>query len=132
MRIGDVARRTGLSTSRIRFYERNRLIPAASRGENGYRDYAADVLETLKFIAQAQGLGFTLDEIRGGLAQGHGGPPARDEMLLALREKLAALDQHIAEVKHRRDRILALIKKYEPSTVGAEKPEREVRLGRSA
>ncbi len=112
MRIGDVAQRSGLSTSRIRFYERHGLIPLAVRGENGYRNYGVDVLETLNFIDQAQDLGFTLDEIRAGLSQRRGAPAGK-EVLSALREKLEALDRHIDEVVRRRQRIIALIEKYE-------------------
>jgi DNA-binding transcriptional MerR regulator len=110
MRIGDVAVRSGLSTSRIRFYERHGMIPAAARGANGYRDYPPDVLGTLRFIDQAQGLGFTLEEIRAGLAQG--GPPATQDLLLALHKKLDALTEHINDATRRRQRILTLIEKY--------------------
>lgn len=113
MQIGEVARRSGLSTSRIRFYERHGLIPRAVRGENGYRRYSVDVLETLNFIHQAQDFGFTLDEIRAALSQRSGRPPAGKEVLSALREKLTALDRHIDEVVRRRQRIIALIEKYE-------------------
>lgn len=113
MRIGDVAQRSGLSTSRIRFYERHGLIPLAVRGENGYRNYSSDILETLNFIHQAQDLGFTLDEIGAALGQRSGVAPTGKEVLSALRVKLAALDQHIDEVVRRKQRIIALIKKYE-------------------
>lgn len=113
MRIGDVAQRSGLATSRIRFYERHGLIPRAVRGANGYRNYSMDVVETLNFIRQAQGLGFTLDEIRGALTERSGGLPAGKDVLPALREKLATLDRHIDEVMLRKQRIIALIEKYE-------------------
>lgn len=41
-----------------------------------------------------------------------GGAPTEKEVLSALREKLAALDQHIVEVVRRKQRITALIEKY--------------------
>jgi MerR family transcriptional regulator, copper efflux regulator len=113
MRIGEVAHRSGLSPSRIRFYERNGLIPAAVRSENGYRDYPASILETLNLIDQAQGLGFTLEEIGSVLAQAGRQLPSDAERLLALRDKLMALDQHLHEIVRRRQRIVALIDKYE-------------------
>lgn len=113
MRIGDIARRSGLSTSRIRFYERQGLIPVAARSENGYRDYPMSVLETLDMIHQAQSLGFTLDEIRAELVQGGGEPPVGKQILLALHEKLKALEQHINQMTHRKQRIVSLIEKYE-------------------
>ena len=60
MKIGEIAKAAGVSTSRIRFYERKGIIPPGARGSNGYRDYSADMVAVLRFIEQAQGLGFTL------------------------------------------------------------------------
>jgi MerR family transcriptional regulator, copper efflux regulator len=75
MRIGELARRSELSTSRIRFYEAHGLLPKAERSDNGYRDYPDSVLETLRLIQGAQDLGFSLGEIRAGLAQAGANPP---------------------------------------------------------
>lgn len=63
MKIGEVAKAAGVTTSRIRFYEREGVIPPADRGKNGYRDYPDRLVRLLRFIEQAQGLGFTLREI---------------------------------------------------------------------
>ena len=38
MKIGEIAKAAGVSTSRIRFYERKGIIPPGARGSNGYRD----------------------------------------------------------------------------------------------
>ena len=65
MRIGLVAKSTGLSVDAIRFYERNGLLPPAPRTEGGYREYAENDLETLAFMRRVQGLGFKLSEIKG-------------------------------------------------------------------
>lgn len=64
MRIGELAKRTGLPASRIRFYERIGLLTAVGRHANGYRRYAADAAVILELIASAQKAGFSLDEIR--------------------------------------------------------------------
>ncbi len=64
-------------------------------------------------IHDAQSLGFSLSEIRAGLAQAGANPPSKQDMLEALRSKLASLDQHIAEVALRRRRIIELIEKFE-------------------
>ena len=61
--IGDVARRAGVATSAIRYYERIGLLPAPSR-VSGQRRYGEDVLGRLAFIDVAQQAGFTLREIR--------------------------------------------------------------------
>jgi MerR family transcriptional regulator, copper efflux regulator len=51
MRIGELSRRTGISTSRIRFYEKRKVLPKAARGGNGYREYPDAAAKTLALIA---------------------------------------------------------------------------------
>src|SRR5438132_9395588 len=61
--IGEVARRAGVATSSIRYYERIGLLPQAERS-HGQRRYDADVLGKLGFIGVAQSAGFRLREIK--------------------------------------------------------------------
>jgi MerR family transcriptional regulator, redox-sensitive transcriptional activator SoxR len=61
--IGEVARRAGLETSAIRYYERVGLLPAAER-RSGRRRYGPDVLELLSVVAVAKEAGFSLAEIK--------------------------------------------------------------------
>ena len=61
--IGEVARRAGVATSSIRYYERIELLPKPER-VSGQRRYGADVLGKLGFIGVAQSAGFKLAEIR--------------------------------------------------------------------
>jgi MerR family redox-sensitive transcriptional activator SoxR len=61
--IGEVARRAGVATSSIRYYERTGLLPQPERS-HGQRRYDADVLGKLGFIAVAQSAGFKLREIK--------------------------------------------------------------------
>ncbi len=64
MKIGELAERTGLAPSRIRFYERIGLLKAVERQANGYRSYHDDAILALKLIAAGQRAGFSLDELR--------------------------------------------------------------------
>jgi DNA-binding transcriptional MerR regulator len=64
MHIGRVAKKIGLTPDAIRFYERNSLLPHPTRSAGGFRQYADSDLETLRFIRQAQHLGFSLKEVR--------------------------------------------------------------------
>lgn len=64
MHIGRVAKKIGLTPDAIRFYERNALLPRPPRTAGGFRQYADTDVETLEFIQQVQGLGFTLKEVR--------------------------------------------------------------------
>jgi MerR family transcriptional regulator, redox-sensitive transcriptional activator SoxR len=61
--IGEVARRAGVPTSSIRYYERIELLPKPER-VSGQRRYSADVLGKLGFIGVAQSAGFKLAEIK--------------------------------------------------------------------
>jgi DNA-binding transcriptional MerR regulator len=62
MRISEVADRTGVPATTLRFYETVGLLPAA-RTSAGYRDYDDDALERLAVIAAAKRLGLTLADI---------------------------------------------------------------------
>lgn len=64
MNIAKVARLCGLSSKTIRYYESVGLIAAPARGENGYRQYDADAVEELQFLARAREVGFDLQECR--------------------------------------------------------------------
>lgn len=61
--IGEVAKRTGLRASTIRYYEEIGLIARARRSASGYRQYAPQMVRQLEFVQLAQGLGLSLDEV---------------------------------------------------------------------
>lgn len=63
MRIGELAVRAGVKPETLRYYERRGLLDAGRR-PSGFREYEAEALRRVRFIKRAQGLGFTLDEIR--------------------------------------------------------------------
>ena len=117
MRIGELARRSGLSTSRIRFYEAKGLLNVASRKANGYREYPADALMILGIIIGAQRTGFSLDEIRQIL-------PAdlsnwrRGELMGALRRKVADIEQMEKRLSQSKKQLCALIRKIEGNQGG--------------
>jgi DNA-binding transcriptional MerR regulator len=64
MRIGELARRGGVSVQAIRFYERRRLMRTPRRTLAGYRIYTENDLETVTVIKKMQRFGFKLVEIR--------------------------------------------------------------------
>lgn len=61
--IGDMARRTGVKVTTIRYYEGRGLLPEPDRTEGGQRRYDQAALERLTFIRHARELGFELDDI---------------------------------------------------------------------
>ena len=60
--IGELAKRAGIATSAIRYYESIGLLPEPYR-VSGQRRYGTETLDRLRFIAAAQRAGFTLQEI---------------------------------------------------------------------
>src|SRR5688572_535309 len=70
MRIGELARRSGVTASAVRFYERAGLLPEISRTTGGYREYAEEeTLRRLALIRRAKDVGFSLREIRALIAE---------------------------------------------------------------
>ncbi|RZT04309.1 DNA-binding transcriptional regulator, MerR family [Duganella sp. CF402] len=111
MKIGELAERTGMAASAIRYYEQAGLMERAERGANGYREYGDAALERLNLIQIGQQLGFTLDAIRDVLAlEGdalHGGLMQQldtrlqdiDQMMEALAKQRASLLETKAKVQ---------------------------------
>jgi MerR family transcriptional regulator, redox-sensitive transcriptional activator SoxR len=85
MTIGEVARRTGVATSSIRYYERRGLLPEPAR-LHGQRRYDSAVLGRLGFIGVAQGAGFKLREI-GELMEGVDSAAGMGEQMRSLSSK---------------------------------------------
>lgn len=108
MNIGELAKRTGLTNSRIRFYESSGLLKTVERRPNGYRSYPPEAVLVLEIITTAQAAGFSLDEIRTLL------PPDLEQwqhgaLIEALRRKVAdieALEERLAQSKRQ---LLALL-----------------------
>lgn len=64
MRIGEVASEAGVGVETIRFYERKGLIDRPHRpAHGGFRSYGLATVSRIRFIRQAQDLGFSLSEI---------------------------------------------------------------------
>ncbi|MDJ0387968.1 helix-turn-helix domain-containing protein [Roseomonas sp. E05] len=62
--IGELARRTGVKATTIRWYEQEGLLPPPARSEGGHRLYSDDHLRRLGFIRHARELGFAMPAIR--------------------------------------------------------------------
>ena len=77
--IGEVARRAGLRTSAIRYYESVGVLPPPERA-GGSRRYTSDTLRRLEVIAVAKRAGFSLDEARVLLATRDEGSLAHDQL----------------------------------------------------
>jgi MerR family transcriptional regulator, redox-sensitive transcriptional activator SoxR len=97
--IGEVARRSGVASSALRFYEARGLI-ASERAGSGHRRYRRPVLRRVAFIVFAQRVGLTLQEVGTELAKlpPDRAPTRRDWSRLS-RTWTSRIDQRIAELQ---------------------------------
>jgi DNA-binding transcriptional MerR regulator len=101
MKIGDLARKTGLTTHTIRYYERIGLIPYAFRDQSGQRDYDASILTWIAFLDRLKTTGM----------------PIREMLRYArLRERGAGTERERRELlEHHRDRVRAHVAELQAS-----------------
>ncbi len=104
--IGRLARLAGVKPDSVRFYERSGLLPKPRRTASAYRVYDESALKRLRFIKQAQALGFSLDEIKRILGlRGQGAETCRCVIGIAVatlsetEEQLRELQQFHARLK---------------------------------
>ena len=64
MKIGALAEQTGVHVETIRYYQGLGLMPKPSRAHGSVRRYGPEAADRLRFIKRAQGLGFSLEEVR--------------------------------------------------------------------
>jgi DNA-binding transcriptional MerR regulator len=113
LKIGEIARESGVGVEALRFYESRGLIEPATRTQAGYRLYDAGVLSRLSFIKQAQSIGFTLDEIAEIISDSaHGHMPCADVRRLAA-EKLAVLEERIRQLQRYRRELSQVVAAWE-------------------
>ena len=109
MKIGELAKRSGVGIDTVRFYERQGLLPKARRLASGYRVYDPGDVKRLRFVRRAKALGFTLEEIRDLLALSD----HRDDDMAALKglatEKLADVQAKLAELNRIREGLETLV-----------------------
>ena len=98
LKIGDVAKQSGVSITNIRYYESLDLLSPAVRSENGYRYYESDVIEHLQFIKKAQALDFSLAEIKQILDTQQHGEPVCGKVRLLLAEKIQTVSQRLEQL----------------------------------
>ena len=104
MKIGELAQRSGVPASTIRYYEREALLPKAQRGANGYRAYEDGVLERLDLIQLGQSLGFPLETIRSMLTLQ--GDAFKDALAEHLTARLGEIDRLSAVLDKQRSALL--------------------------
>jgi DNA-binding transcriptional MerR regulator len=111
--IGDVAKRSGVSTPTIRYYEEIGLLPKPHRSSTGYRHYSANTVEELRFIKKAQALGFSLEEVGEILKLSRSGKTPCPQVLSLAHRHVAAVEERIRQLQTFRDHLAAELAKWE-------------------
>ena len=100
-RIGEAARRSGVSSANMRYYEKERLLSPGGREENSYRLYSEADVHRLRFIRLCRAMDMSLDEVRTLLA-------LDTAAQLDVHTACHTIDQHLAHVRTRLQELQAL------------------------
>ena len=113
LKIGEVAKLSGIGIEALRFYERGGLLGRPGRTQSGYRVYDREVLERLDFIKRAQVLGFSLDEIKQIIAEKEAGESPCEAVRDVVRTRLSELDQHMRDMRRYRNELAATLAEWD-------------------
>ncbi|MDQ8045664.1 MAG: redox-sensitive transcriptional activator SoxR [Solirubrobacteraceae bacterium] len=107
--IGEVAARSGVATSALRFYEERGLI-TSERAGSGHRRFARPVIRRVAFIVFAQRIGLTLDEIKTELDKlPTGRVPSRADWAQLSTSWQSRIDERIAELERLKEGLTGCI-----------------------
>ena len=109
LKIGEVAKLSGIGIEALRFYERSGLLGRPRRTQSGYRLYDPAVLERLDFIKRAQVLGFSLDEIKQIISEKEAGESPCEAVREIVRTRLQELDDHLRDIRRYRNDLAATL-----------------------
>ncbi|MDR1493466.1 MAG: MerR family transcriptional regulator [Planctomycetaceae bacterium] len=121
MTIAEIAKKYGLTTDTLRYYERIGLIPAIKRNENGVRNYSEEDGNWVEFIKCMRSAGVQIEALVEYVAlfqQGESTHSARKQILIAQRDHLI---ERIAEMQSFLERLNSKIENYDLLLVPAQK-----------
>jgi DNA-binding transcriptional MerR regulator len=107
LKIGAVARASGVSVDTVRFYERVGVLAAPERTESGYRVYGPSTIERIRLTRELQAIGFTLTDVVDALAAHDADGAICESERWRLDTVLARVDAKLAELTALRGRIVA-------------------------
>ena len=110
--IGRVAKLAGVNVETIRYYQRRRLLAEPTKPHTGFRRYAPNIVDHIRFIKRSQALGFTLAEISD-LSRLEKARSCEATQALATR-KLQLIDRKLTALTAMRETLSALVQQCEP------------------
>jgi len=113
MQSSELARLAGISADTVRYYERNRLLPAAQRSSSGYRLFPPEALMRVQMIRGALSVGFSVRELGEIFAvRDRDGAPCHQVRKLGT-EKLAVLESSLRELQTKRRELKRTLAKWD-------------------
>lgn len=109
MRSSELAARAGVNAQTLRYYERRGLLAEPPRSPSGYRAYPDAAVDLVRFIKDAQRLGFTLDDVGELLHLADGGPEDCASARALAEARMAELERKIGELTRMRDSLGQLV-----------------------
>ena len=103
--IGDVAKRTGIAISTLRYYDREGLFPDMDRSSGGIRVFSGKELATLKVIECLKSSGMSIVSIREFLNWCREGDASLEKRRAMFHERLAEVDKQMEELRRTKDMI---------------------------
>ncbi|GIP56245.1 MerR family transcriptional regulator [Paenibacillus sp. FSL W8-0186] len=97
--IGELAKRASVNLETVRYYERRGLIVEPPRTKAGYRMYDESAVDDIRWIRQAQAIGFTLQEILYLKAMRDGAASSEAELRCHAQEKIAEIEKKIEQLQ---------------------------------
>lgn len=100
MRVGELARRGGVTAKTVRYYESIGLLAEPERRANGYREYGPEALERLRFVRDSQAAGLSLAEAGEILRM-------KDDGRGTCTHTRSLIDRHLADIDRQIESLLA-------------------------
>ncbi len=119
LKIGEVAKLSGVGIEALRFYERAGLLGHPARSQSGYRLYERAILVRLDFIKRAQVLGFSLDEIKQIIVEKQAGSSPCEAVRTIVRTRLQDLDREMREMRRYRNELAATLAEWDKTKAAA-------------
>ncbi len=121
--IGDLARRTGLNVSAIRYYEEVGLIAKAARRPSGHRVYRSEAQAVLSLVRNCRAFGFSLDQVRTLVSLSSNAQLACDATRDIAQEHLHAVQAKLAQLQELENSLTRFIQACSATCVGGPAPK---------
>jgi DNA-binding transcriptional MerR regulator len=109
VKIGEVARKAGVSIDTVRFYERRGVLPAPERRPSGYRTFTEAAVARIRMTRALQDMGFTLDEVIDALRAHDAGGATCDSERWRLEAVVDRIDARIADLRRARRNTMTVL-----------------------